>query len=75
MVAHSLVYQKTTPTQFYGVNLPAGIAWVEVIKVLEPFFYLKVHEPPVPNCDRLGLCKGYFLKWQKELITLAVVEV
>ena len=47
-----------TPTQFYGVNLPADIAWVEVIKVLKPFFYLKVDDPPCLIATHLVCARG-----------------
>ena len=51
------------------MNLPQDMVRVEVINVLNPFLDLKVGDA---DCYTLGLCKGFFLKWRKDLVLLKV---
>ena len=50
----------------HGVKLPAGMAKVEVNKVLDEYFDLAVDISA--ESDTLGPCKNSFVKWRKELI-------
>ena len=65
-VAHGRVYPTTEQTVLHGAKLPAGMARVEVNKVLDEYFDLAVDISP--ESDTLGPCKNTFVKWRKELI-------
>ena len=70
MVAHASVYPKNAQNEIHNKKLPAHMAMVEVIKVIEEFVCLKLENPPKEEVQTLGLSKGYFLMWPKELIRL-----
>ena len=53
VVAHGLVYPKMVQNKINRVELPASIAMVNVIEVLEPFEDLQIDHPR-PECVTLG---------------------
>ena len=62
-------------TLLQNLRLPAGMARVEVHKVLERFLDIKVDNLPELECATLALCKGSFISWRKEMITLAPIGI
>ena len=69
VVAHGLVYPKMVQNKINRVELPAPVAMVNVIEVLEPFDDLQIDHPR-PECVTLGQCKGYCIMWPKTAIKL-----
>ena len=69
VVAHGQVYPKMVQNKINYVDLPAVVAMVNVIEVLEPFDDLKIAHPR-PECVTLGQSKGYCIMWPKTAIKL-----
>ena len=75
VVAQGRVYPITLQTLLHNLRLLAGMAKVEVHTVLKRFIDLKVDNLPESECATLALCKGSFITWRKEMITLAPIGI
>lgn len=69
-VAHGRVHPITPENKMHCVDLPPNLARVELTKVVGNFEDLVLNDPPEEGYEKLGACKGFFLRWPKDAIKL-----